>query len=157
MNIEETYFKKKIDTVNILNVNDCIKMKRDGIKCVIITGVTGQDGSHMVDYLLKNTDFILFGGVRRLSVYNHVNIKHINSDRFHLINFDLNDSNLINTVVEKIKPDYFINFAAQSYVACSWDFVKITWTTNCTSVIDILEAIKMHNPNCRLYQAGSSE
>ena len=157
MNIEETYFKKKIDTVNILNVNDSIKFKREGGKCVIITGVTGQDGSHMVDYLLKNTNFVLFGCVRRLSVYNHANIRHINSDRLHLINFDLNDANNINTVIEKIKPDYFINFAAQSNVACSWDFAKITWATNCSSVIDILEAIKMHNPNCRLYQAGSSE
>ena len=60
MNIEETYFKKKIDTVNILNVNDSIKFKREGGKCVIITGVTGQDGSHMVDYLLKNTDYIIW-------------------------------------------------------------------------------------------------
>jgi GDPmannose 4,6-dehydratase len=157
MNIEETYFKKKLDAVNILNVHDSIKFKQDDTKCVIITGVTGQDGSHMVDYLLKNTNFVLFGCVRRLSVYNHANIRHINSDRFHLINFDLNDANNINTVIEKIKPDYFINFAAQSNVACSWDFAKITWVTNCTSIIDILEAIKMHNPNCRLYQAGSSE
>lgn len=156
-NFEETYFKKKIDTINILNVNDCIKFKKEDTKCVVITGVTGQDGSHMVDYLLKNTDFIIFGGVRRLSVYNHINIKHINTDRFHLINFDLTDSNVISSVIEKIKPDYFINFAAQSFVACSWDFAKITWETNCSSVIDILEAIKMHNPKCRLYQAGSSE
>lgn len=157
MNLEETYFKKKIDTVNILNINDVIKFKNDNIKCVIITGVTGQDGSHMVDYLLKNTDFEIFGGVRRLSIYNHSNIKHISSKRFHLINFDLNDSNNINKVIEKIQPDYFINFAAQSYVACSWDFAKITWETNCTSVLDILEAIKMYKPSCRLYQAGSSE
>ena len=157
MNIEETYFKKKIDTIDILNINDAIKFKSNNIGCVIITGVTGQDGSHMVDYLLKNTNLIIFGGVRRLSIYNHSNIKHINSDRFHLINFDLNDSNNINKVIEKIQPDYFINFAAQSYVACSWDFAKITWETNCTSVIDILEAIKMYKPTCRLYQAGSSE
>ena len=157
MNIEETYFKKKIDTIDILNINDAIKFKSNNIGCVIITGVTGQDGSHMVDYLLKNTNLIIFGGVRRLSIYNHSNIKHINSDRFHLINFDLNDSNNINKVIEKIQPDYFINFAAQSYVACSWDFSKITWETNCTSVIDILEAIKMYKPTCRLYQAGSSE
>ena len=60
------------------------------MKRAIVTGVTGQDGSHMIDYLLKNTEeFVLFGGVRRLSIYNHKNIKHITSDRFHLINFDL--------------------------------------------------------------------
>jgi GDPmannose 4,6-dehydratase len=157
MNLEETYFKKKIDTINILNIDNAVKMKKSDYKCVIVTGVTGQDGSHMVDYLLKNTDYIIFGGVRRLSVYNHTNIKHINSDRFHLINFDLNDSNIIYKVIEKLQPDYFINFAAQSYVACSWDFVKITWETNCTAVIDILEAIKIFKPTCRLYQAGSSE
>ena len=157
MNLEETYFKKKIDTIDILNINDAVKFKSNDKKCVVITGVTGQDGSHMVDYLLKNSDLVIFGGVRRLSVYNHSNIKHINSERFHLINFDLNDSNNIYKVIEKIQPDYFINFAAQSYVACSWDFAKITWETNCTSVIDILEAIKMYKPTCRLYQAGSSE
>lgn len=157
MNLEETYFKKKIDCVNILNINDAVNVKKNDTKCVIVTGVTGQDGSHMVDYLLKNTDYIIFGGVRRLSINNHSNIKHVKSDRFHLINFDLNDSNNINKIIEKIQPDYFINFAAQSFVACSWDFVKITWDTNCTSVIDILESIKMYKPSCRLYQAGSSE
>ena len=157
MNIEETYFKKKIDFVNILNINDALKIKINNNKCIIVTGVTGQDGSHMVDYLLKNTDYLIFGGVRRLSVNNHVNIRHISSDRFHLVNFDLNDSNNIHNIIEKLQPDYFINFAAQSYVACSWDFVKITWETNCTSVIDILDAIKIHKPSCRLYQAGSSE
>jgi GDPmannose 4,6-dehydratase len=157
MNLEETYFKKKIDFVNILNINDASKIRANYDKCLIVTGVTGQDGSHMVDYLLKNTDYLIFGGVRRLSVNNHVNIKHIKSDRFHLVNFDLNDSNNIYNIVEKLQPDYFINFAAQSYVACSWDFVKITWETNCTSVIDILEAIRIYKPSCRLYQAGSSE
>ena len=95
MNIEETYFKKKIDFVNILNINDALKIKINNNKCIIVTGVTGQDGSHMVDYLLKNTDYLIFGGVRRLSVNNHVNIRHISSDRFHLVNFDLNDSNNI--------------------------------------------------------------
>jgi len=157
MNLEETYFKKKIDNINILNIIDAAKFKNETNKCVVITGVTGQDGSHMVDYLLKNTQYIIFGGVRRLSVQNHTNIRHIKSDRFHLINFDLNDSNNIYKVVEVLKPDYFINFAAQSYVACSWDFAKITWETNATSIIDILEAIKSFKPNCKLYQAGSSE
>ena len=126
-------------------------------KIAFITGVTGQDGSHMADFLLKNTDLLIFGGVRRLSVYNHENIKHIKSDRFHLINFDLTDSHAIARTVEKLQPDYFINFAAQSFVASSWDFAKQTWATNSTSVLDILEAIRLYKPSCRLYQAGSSE
>jgi GDPmannose 4,6-dehydratase len=155
-NLQTTYHGKKIDTANILNTEDATKLL-DGRKIVVITGVTGQDGSLMADYLLKNTDYLIFGGVRRLSVYNHENIRHINSDRFHLINFDLTDSHAISRTIEKLKPDYFINFAAQSFVASSWDFARQTWQTNSTSVLDILEAIRLYNPSCRLYQAGSSE
>jgi len=155
-NFMETYHGKKIDTANILNIEDASKLIK-GRKAVVITGVTGQDGSHMADFLLKNTDYIIFGGVRRLSVYNHENIKHINSDRFHLINFDLTDAHAISRTVEKLQPDYFINFAAQSFVASSWDFARQTWAANSTSVLDILEAVRSYKPNCRLYQAGSSE
>jgi len=156
LNFQETYYGKKIDTSNILNIEDASKII-NGRKTVVITGVTGQDGSHMVDFLLKNTDYLIFGGVRRLSVYNHENIKHVKSDRFHLINFDLTDSHAISRTVEKLQPDYFINFAAQSFVASSWDFARQTWQTNSTAVLDILEAIRLYKPSCRLYQAGSSE
>ena len=155
-NIKETYYGKKIDTSNILNIEDASRLINNR-KTIVVTGVTGQDGSHMVDFLLKNTDYLIFGGVRRLSVYNHENIRHIKSDRFHLINFDLTDSHAISRTVEKLQPDYFINFAAQSFVASSWDFSKQTWHTNSTAVLDILEAIRLYKPSCRLYQAGSSE
>jgi GDPmannose 4,6-dehydratase len=154
--IQETYYGKKIDTANILNIEDASKLINNR-KTVIITGVTGQDGSHMVEFLLKNTDLLIFGGVRRLSVYNHENVRNIKSDRFHLINFDLTDSHSIARVVEKIQPEYFINFAAQSFVASSWDFARQTWQTNSTAILDILEAIRLYKPSCRLYQAGSSE
>jgi GDPmannose 4,6-dehydratase len=155
-NFKETYYGKKIDTSNILNIEDASRII-NGRKTVVITGVTGQDGSHMADFLLKNTDYLIFGGVRRLSVYNHENIKQINSDRFHLINFDLTDAHAISRTIEKLQPDYFINFAAQSFVASSWDFARQTWQTNSTSILDILEAIRLYKPSCRLYQAGSSE
>jgi GDPmannose 4,6-dehydratase len=155
-NFKETYYGKKIDTSNILNIEDASKLINNR-KTIVVTGVTGQDGSHMVDFLLKNTDYVIFGGVRRLSVYNHENIRHIKSDRFHLINFDLTDSHAIARTVEKLQPDYFINFAAQSFVASSWDFSRQTWQTNSTAVLDILEAIRLYKPSCRLYQAGSSE
>lgn len=156
INIKDTYYGKKIDTANILSIEDASKIINNR-KVIIVTGVTGQDGSLMVDFLLKNTDYLIFGGVRRLSVYNHKNIKHIKSDRFHLINFDLTDAHAIARTVERLKPDYFINFAAQSFVASSWDFARQTWQTNSTSVLDILEAIRLYKPECRLYQAGSSE
>jgi GDPmannose 4,6-dehydratase len=155
-NFKETYYGKKIDTANILNIEDAAKLI-NGRRTVVVTGVTGQDGSHMVDFLLKNTDYLIFGGVRRLSVYNHENIKHIKSDRFYLINFDLTDPHAISRTIEKLKPDYFINFAAQSFVASSWDFARQTWATNSTSILDILEGIRLYKPTCRLYQAGSSE
>jgi GDPmannose 4,6-dehydratase len=155
-NFKETYYGKKIDTSNILNIEDASKLINNR-KTIVVTGVTGQDGSHMVDFLLKNTDYVIFGGVRRLSVYNHENIRHIKSDRFCLINFDLTDSHAIARTVEKLQPDYFINFAAQSFVASSWDFSRQTWQTNSTAVLDILEAIRLYKPSCRLYQAGSSE
>lgn len=154
-NLQETLYKKKIDTVNVLNIFDVEKYKNG--KNIIITGVTGQDGSHMVDYLLKNTDYRIFGGVRRLSVYNHENISHIDSDRFHLVNFDLTDSHAISRIIEVLKPSYFINFAAQSFVASSWDFSRQTWQANSTAVLDILESIRQYSPFCRFYNAGSSE
>lgn len=162
-NLEVTLYGKKIDTANILSVSDAKTIRDNKLKkniyanIVIITGVSGQDGSHMVDYLLKHTDAIIFGGVRRLSVYNHSNLSHISSDRFFLVNFDLTDSHSIGQFIEKMKPDYFINFAAQSFVASSWDFPRQTWETNCTAVLDILEAIRLYRPSCRFYNAGSSE
>lgn len=155
-NLKETHFGKKIDHMNILNIEDACKLSI-GKKSIIVTGVTGQDGSHMVDYLLANTDYEIFGCVRRLSVYNHKNISHINNKRFHLINFDLTDCYSISRVIEKLKPDYFINLAAQSFVGNSWDFAQQTWETNATSVLNILEAIRLYHPTCRFYQAGSSE
>lgn len=155
-NLKEKYIGKKIDHMDILNIEDASKVAI-GKKSIIVTGVTGQDGSHMVDYLLANTDYEIFGCVRRLSVYNHKNISHINNERFHLINFDLIDSHSIARIVEKIKPDYFINLAAQSFVGSSWDFAHQTWETNATSTLHILEAIRLYHPTCRFYQAGSSE
>jgi len=155
-NIKETYIGKKIDNANVLNIADAADLLKDKKVC-IITGVTGQDGSYMVDYLLENTDLYVVGGVRRLSVYNHININHINNPRFILLNFDLTDSHSISRIIEKLQPDYFINLAAQSFVASSWDFARQTWQTNSTSVLDILEAIRLYKPTCKLYQAGSSE
>ena len=154
---ERLSFSKKIDTVNILNIRQAKKYLKNK-KCIIITGVTGQDGSHMVDYLLKNTsEYMIFGGARRLSIYNHKNIKHIDSERFRLINFDLTDGHVISKIFELLNPTYFLNFAAQSYVGSSWDFPEQTWNTNSTSIIHILESLRTYSPKCRFYQAGSSE
>ena len=144
-----------IKNMNILNISDAASII-DNRKVVFITGVTGQDGSHMVDYLLKNTDYMIFGGVRRLSVPNHTNLKDVdwNTNRFALVNFDLSDAHAINAIVKELKPDYFINLAAQTFVGSSWDFPVQTWECNTTGVIHILEAIRQHKPACRFYNAG---
>ena len=76
------------------------------MKKIIVTGVTGQDGSHMADYLLANTEHMIYGAVRRLSVKNHENILHLEDNpRFKLINMDLNDAHSMRDVVIDIQPD----------------------------------------------------
>ena len=128
------------------------------MKKVLITGVTGQDGSHMCDYLLKSTNHLIYGAVRRLSVSNHDNIAHIlKNPRFHLVDMDLNDSHSITDTIIEHQPDYFLNFAAQSFVAGSWKYPIQTWETDSDAVLHILESIRRFSPHCRFYNAGSSE
>lgn len=145
--------------MDILNIEDGLSfLKNNDKKVVFVTGVTGQDGSLMVDYLLKNTDYFIVGGARRLSNKNHENIRHLeNNKRFKIVNFDLTDAHSIIKAVEILKPDYFINLAAQTFVGSSWDFPIQTWNCNTTGVIHILEAIRQHRPSCKFYNAGSSE
>jgi len=127
-------------------------------KKVLVTGVLGQDGANMVEYLLKNTDYDIFGIIRRSSNPNFINCQSfINDSRFKLIYGDLSDSVSIDSIVQDIKPDYFINFGAQSFVGCSWEIPLQTFDTNATGVARCLEAIRKHNPSCRFYSAGSSE
>lgn len=127
-------------------------------KKVIITGVTGMDGSHMADYLLNNTDNTVVAGIRRLSNTNHKNIDHLkNNPRFKLIDLDITDSSNVEEVIRNEKPDYFINFAANSFVGNSWTMPVNHMQTNCMSVLYQLEAIRKFAPNCRYYNAGSSE
>jgi len=128
------------------------------MKKVIITGVTGQDGSYMVDYILNNTDYLVYGVRRRSSNPNLENIQHnLNNERFKFIIGDLSDSNSIDEIVKDIKPDYFINFAAQSFVGSSWQIPLQTFDATALGVLRCLEAIRKYAPNCRFYSAGSSE
>lgn len=127
------------------------------MKKVLITGITGQDGSHMIDYLLQNTSVDIYGAIRKLSNYNDVNLKHIKDNRFKIINLDITDSESVKYYIKLLKPDYFINFAAQSFVGTSWQQPILTFNTNTMPIIYILEAIREYCPNCRFYSAGSSE
>ena len=127
-------------------------------KKILITGVTGQDGSFMADYLLKNTEHTIIAGVRRLSVKNHENIQHLlDNERFKLIDLDVCDQVNIEQVISEENPDYFINFAANSFVGNSWTQPVSHMITNAMAVLYQLEAIRKHSSNCRYYNAGSSE
>lgn len=128
------------------------------MKKILITGVTGQDGSLMADFLLKETEHTIVAGIRRLSSPNHINIEHLkNNSRFKLIDLDVTDSHCVERVVQEEKPDYFINFAANSFVGNSWKMPINHMETNCMAVLYQLEAIRKYVPNCRYYNAGSSE
>jgi len=127
-------------------------------KKIIVTGCTGQTGSYMVDYLLKNTDCDIYGAIRRLSVDNHENIAHFKKNpRFKLIEMDLGDSESIEYSIREIKPDYYINFAANSFVGTSWKLPVNHFQSNTMAVLHQLEAIRKHAPHCRYYNSGSSE
>ena len=125
---------------------------------IIVTGILGQDGANMVEYLLNNTEAKIYGMIRRSSNPNFVNCRSfINNERFQFVYGDLSDSVSIYNLIRDILPDYFINFGAQSFVGCSWEIPLQTFDTNATGVARCLEAIRQFKPSCRFYSAGSSE
>lgn len=125
---------------------------------VIITGILGQDGANMAEYLLEKTDYEIYGVMRRSSNPNFINCSNfLTNPKFKLVYGDLSDSVSIDSLVRDIQPDYFINFGAQSFVGCSWEIPLQTFDTNATGVVRCLEAIRKHKKTCRFYSAGSSE
>ena len=127
-------------------------------KKVLVTGVSGQDGSYMVDYLLANTPHLVFGMVRRTAKPDLSNLSlSINNPRFQLVVGDLSDTTSIDNVVRQIHPDYLINLAAQSFVKSSWDLPEQTLDVTGIGVVRVLEAVRKHVPHCRVYSAGSSQ
>lgn len=127
-------------------------------KTVIVTGISGMDGSNMVDYLLQNTDCNVVGIIRHLSNENWNNFRHnIGNPRFKTEEADITDALNIDSLISKYKPNYFINFAGASFVGNSWSQPIIHMNTNAMAVLYILEAIKKHSPLTRFYQANSSE
>ena len=131
------------------------------MKRVLVTGLLGQDGANMCEFLLKRSGeerIIVFGMSRRSSNPNFSNCKsYLNHKNFQLVYGDLTDEFSITKLVRDIQPDYFINFAANSFVGCSWDMPLQVFDTNAVGVLRCLEAIRSHQPKCRFYSAGSSE
>lgn len=127
------------------------------MKTVVITGVTGQMGSYLADEYI-NRGYNVVGAVRRLSVPNNKNISHLLSHRlFKTDIMDLGDAHSINKFVDKYKPDYFFNCAANSFVGTSWDCPEQHFEFNTLGVLRQLEAIKTFSPNTRYLNFGSSE
>ena len=152
------------------------------MKKIIITGILGQDGANMAEYLLSlydefsraldsrwfgsehfpinvtGNDYEVYGMMRRSANPNFKNIEKIkNHPRFNLQFLDLGDTASIDTAVKEIQPDYFINFAANSFVGISWKMPEQVMDVNALGVLRCLEAVRKFKPDCRFYSAGSSE
>lgn len=121
----------------------------------LITGVTGQDGSYLAEFLLSK-GYTVVGMVRRSSTVTFERIQHIQND-ISIIQGDLHDQSSLNAVLEQYRPDEVYNLAAQSFVAASWSQAVLTGEVTALGVTRLLEAIRQVNPNCRFYQASSSE
>ena len=128
------------------------------MKKIIVTGTLGQDGANMCEYLLKESDYKVYGMIRRSANPNFINCKgFLKHENFQLVYGDLTDETSLDKLVREIQPEYFINFAANSFVGCSWDMPEQTFETNAVGVLKCLEAIKKFQPTCKFYSAGSSE
>lgn len=125
---------------------------------VVITGITGQDGSYMAEYLLENTDYEIVGTARRTSQFIGGNLENIiNHERFRVEALDITDSVAVSSFIQKEQPDYFINFAAQTFVKDSWDHPISHFDTNAKGPLYIMEAVRQYSPHTKIYLAGSSE
>jgi GDPmannose 4,6-dehydratase len=125
------------------------------MKVALITGITGQDGSYLAEWLLQH-EYAVHGMVRRASTENFERIQHIR-DRIQLHQADLLDQLSIINLVKQIQPHEVYNLAAQSFVPTSWVQPVLTAEFTATGVTRMLEAIRLVNPRIRFYQASSSE
>jgi GDPmannose 4,6-dehydratase len=121
----------------------------------IITGITGQDGSYLAEFLLEK-GYEVIGMVRRSSTVTFQRIKQIQDD-ITIIQGDLHDQSSLVDVVERYRPDEVYNLAAQSFVPTSWNQPVLTGEVTALGVTRLLEAIRLINPKTRFYQASSSE
>jgi len=124
-------------------------------KKALITGITGQDGSYLADFLLEK-GYEVYGMVRRSSMEKFDRIDHI-KDRVHIMQADLLDQFSIIKLLEEVQPDELYNLAAMSFVPTSWNQPVLTAEFTAVGVTRILEAVRAFNPRIRFYQASSSE
>lgn len=128
------------------------------MKTALITGISGQDGSYLAEYLLS-LDYIVHGMVRRNSSYvSHPNIKHI-EDKIHIHYADLTDSTNIRNIINEVQPDEIYNLAAQSHVAVSFELPEYTADVDALGALRILDTIRSLGltKKIKYYQASTSE
>jgi GDPmannose 4,6-dehydratase len=121
----------------------------------LITGITGQDGSYLVELLLDQ-GYEVFGMVRRASTENFARIEHLRN-RVVLVQADLLDQLSLITALQRLRPHEVYNLAAQSFVPTSWDQPMLTAEFNAVGVTRLLEAVRLVDRSIRCYQASSSE
>ena len=127
------------------------------MKKAFITGINGQDGSYLSEYLLS-LGYEVHGIVRRNSVPEHQQSRiETIKDRMHVYYGDVLDQTNLQKLLDKIQPDEIYNLAAQSHVRISFDIPEFTLQTNSSGVLNILEAYTRSCPNAKFYQASSSE
>src|SRR5574338_1153586 len=125
------------------------------MKRALITGITGQDGSYLAEFLLEK-GYKVYGTVRRLSTPNLENIAHLR-DKVELLSADLLDQGSLTDAVVESEPDEVYNLAAQSFVKTSWDQPVLTGEFTALGATRVLEAIRTVNKKIKFYQASSSE
>jgi len=125
------------------------------MKKALITGITGQDGSYLAEFLLEK-GYSVHGMVRRSSSPNYSRIQHLKG-KIKLHEGDLSDFPSIKRVIEKTDPDEIYNLAAMSHVKVSFDMPEYTADVDGIGVMRMLESTKTHNPKIRFYQASTSE
>ena len=129
------------------------------MKTALITGVTGQDGSYLSEFLLEK-GYDVHGIIRRSSVDYRERIAHLEGrPHFHLHYGDMSDSMGLTQVIGKVRPDEIYNLAAQSHVQVSFDSPEFTADIDATGVLRVLEAVRACGlaDTCRIYQASTSE
>jgi GDPmannose 4,6-dehydratase len=124
-------------------------------KTALITGITGQDGSYLAEFLLKK-GYKVYGLNRRTSTQNFGNIKHI-AEKVELLSGDLLDQSSLTEAIQKAQPDEVYNLAAQSFVKTSWNQPVLTGEFTALGVTRMLEAVRAVNTKIKFYQASSSE
>ncbi len=125
------------------------------MKSALITGITGQDGSYLAEFLLSK-GYTVIGMSRRTSTLNFERIAHI-QDQITLIQGDLIDQSSLVSILEEYEPAEVYNLAAQSFVPTSWQQAVLTAEITAVGVLRMLDVIRQVNPKVRFYQASSSE